>query len=273
VSTYFHTHAAYWRELYASEDLQATIIRERHTAVLQWIDDLPLPVGARVLEVGCGAGLLSSTLALRGFSVQAIDLVQEMVEQARSQAAECGAAGRLQVAMGDAQALAFPDGIFDLVVAIGVIPWVDHPIRAIQEMARVTRPGGCLLMSSANRIGLSSQLDPMANPELTSLKRRLKELLARAGHPLPRPTLEYHSNRRIDSVLTQAGLVKMRGRTLGFGPFTLLHRRVLPNSLGLALHHWLQSLADHGVPGFRSTGAAYLAQVRKPTEDPGGRSA
>src|SRR5215469_13632239 len=145
VSTYFRTHAAYWRELYASEDLQATIIRERHAAVLEWIDNLLLPVGARVLEVGCGAGLLSSTLALRGFSVQAIDLVQEMVEQARIQAAECGATGRLQVALGNAEALAFPDGTFDLVVAIGVIPWVDRPARVMQEMARVTRPGGCLL--------------------------------------------------------------------------------------------------------------------------------
>jgi len=77
--------------------------------------------------------------------------------------------------------LAFPDGIFDLVVAIGVIPWVDHPVRAIQEVARVTRPGGYLLMSSANRLGLSSQLDPMANPELTEGARRKPRRLNGSG--------------------------------------------------------------------------------------------
>ncbi len=263
VSDYFRTHAAYWRELYASDDLQATIIRERHAAVLEAINGLSLPVGARLLEVGCGAGLLSIELALRGFNVQAIDSVQEMVEQARSQAAEWGATRRLQVALGDAQALAFPDGVFDLVVAIGVIPWVDLPVQAIQEMARVTRPGGYVIVSTANRLGLISQLDPLANPELTPLKRRVKAALARAGHPLPLPTLGYLSNRFVDTTLAQRGLMKMRGLTLGFGPVTLFHRRVLPNSFGMALHHWLQRLADRSVPVFRSAGVAYLIVAKK----------
>jgi 2-polyprenyl-3-methyl-5-hydroxy-6-metoxy-1,4-benzoquinol methylase len=260
---YFQAQATYWRDVYASDDLQATIIRERHAAVLDWIHELPLASDSRVLEVGCGAGLLTTTLALRGFDVQAIDPVQAMVEQTRSHAVERGATERVHVALGDVQRLKFPNEFFELVIAIGVIPWVDLPVRAIQELARVTRSGGYVIVSTANRIGLISQLDPLACPELTPLKRRVKAMLVHTGHLQPLPSLAYHSNRFIDTTLVQAGLVKMRGRTLGFGPFTLLHRRVLPDRFGVALHHWLQSLADRDLPGFRSTGVAYLTEARK----------
>jgi 2-polyprenyl-3-methyl-5-hydroxy-6-metoxy-1,4-benzoquinol methylase len=263
VMGYFQAQATYWRDVYSSDDLQATIIRERHAAVLDWIHELPLASDARVLEVGCGAGLLSTALALRGFNVQAIDPVQAMVEQTRSHAAERGATERVHVALGDVHTLKFPNEFFELVIAIGVIPWVDVPVQAIQELARVTRSGGYVIVSTANLLGLISQLDPLASPELTPLKRLVKAMLAHTGRPRPLPSLVYHSNRFVDTTLVQAGLVKMRGRTLGFGPFTLLHRRVLPDRIGVALHHWLQSLADRDLPGFRSTGVAYLAEARK----------
>jgi 2-polyprenyl-3-methyl-5-hydroxy-6-metoxy-1,4-benzoquinol methylase len=260
---YFQAQATYWRDVYASDDLQATIIRERHAAVLEWIHELPLASEAHVLEVGCGAGHLTTALALRGFDVQAIDPVQAMVEQTRSHAVEHGATKRVHVALGDVQTLKFPNGFFELVIAIGVIPWVDLPVQAIRELARVTCSGGYVIVSTANRLGLISQLDPLACPELTALKRRVKAMLVRTGHPRPLPSLVYHSSRFVDTTLMEAGLVKLRGRTLGFGPFTLLHRRMLPDRFGVALHHWLQSLADRDLPGFRSTGVAYLAEARK----------
>jgi hypothetical protein len=56
--------------------------------------------------------------------------------------------------------------------------------------------------------------------------------------------------------------------TLGFGPFSLFRRTVLPESLGIALHHRLQRLAEQNVPLFRSTGAQYLVLSKKSVTTP-----
>jgi hypothetical protein len=72
-----------------------------------------------------------------------------------------------------------------------------------------------------------------------------------------------HDRRFIDEALMGAELVKTRSMTLGFGPFTFLHHRFLPNSLDIALHHRLQHLADRNLPLFRSSGSQYLVLARK----------
>jgi hypothetical protein len=50
---------------------------------------------------------------------------------------------------------------------------------------------------------------------------------------------------------------------LGFGPFSFLGRTLLPDPLGIRLHHRLQALADRGVAGLRSTGSQYVVLARK----------
>lgn len=271
VNTYFHIHSSYWTDVYAGGDVQARIIRERHEAVLDWIDGLTLAPGSRVLEVGCGAGFMAIVLAQRGFRVCAVDSVEDMVELARQHAAEHGVIESLTLDVGDVYALAFEDESFDLVIAIGVIPWLERPERAIQEMTRVARPGGYVILTTANRAGLASLLDPLMNPLLAPLKRRMKELLDRARLHRQSPSMTFHSCRYIDKLLARAGLVKSRGMTCGFG-FSFFRHRILPDLLQVALHHRLQQLAERGVPVLRSCGMAYLVLASKPASRSSPRS-
>ncbi|HEX6553388.1 MAG TPA: class I SAM-dependent methyltransferase, partial [Ktedonobacteraceae bacterium] len=209
--------------------------------------------------------------AQRGLRVHAIDPVAAMVELARRHAVEAGVAGALSVDIGDVYGLAFEDGSFDLVVALGVIPWLERAEQAIHEMARVTRPGGYVILTADNRLRLIHILDPWLNPALSPLKQSAKSALVRLGlrRRLPNkinPAL--HDRRFIDKTLVRFELAKAGGMTLGFGPFSLFRRRVLPEPLGIALHHWLQRLADRHVPIFRSTGAQYLVLARKQMSRP-----
>lgn len=267
VNDYFHTHAVEWNDLYSGDDVGAQVHRERHQLALAWVDGLGLPAGTRVLEVGCGAGLLSVDLARRGLRVEAIDPVEAMVGQTR----ERGKRTRLDpealtVALGDATALAFPDESFDLVVALGVLPWLEDPHAAVREMARVTRRGGHVLITDDNRYRLHSFFDPWLNPASAALKRIVKGTLAKAG--LYRPSgqslgARLHTPRFTDATLESAGLGKLRGATVGFGPFTFFRRTVLPSSYGNALHHRLQRLADRQVPILRSSGSQYVVLASK----------
>src|SRR3954462_10552822 len=73
IDAHFGQTADYWRDVYEHEGLQGLVYRERMQAALAWVDELGLPQGSRVLEVGSGAGLATVELARRGFTVEATD--------------------------------------------------------------------------------------------------------------------------------------------------------------------------------------------------------
>ncbi|HEU5229694.1 MAG TPA: class I SAM-dependent methyltransferase [Ktedonobacteraceae bacterium] len=267
VNAYFQAESTFWKDVYSSSDVYAQIHQLRHVTALTWIDRLSLAPGSSVLEIGCGAGFMAIALAQKGLHVQAIDSTEAMIEQAQRNAQGSGGTESLSLGMGDVSALAFDDASFDLVVALGVIPWLETPELAIQEMARVIKPGGHLIFTADNRSRLNALLDPLLNPLLVPLKRHIKIAFARVGvRQLSSKDVGAtpHSRRFIDQALMQAHLAKTQSKTLGFGPFTLFRQKLLPNGSGSKLHIRLQSFADRGVLGFRSTGAHYLVQARKP---------
>jgi SAM-dependent methyltransferase len=262
---YFRDRSAYWSGVYSSRGVQATIYRDRQAMALGWIDQLALRPGPRALDLGCGAGFMTVALAQRGFSVDAVDSVPAMIALTRRHAAAFAAS--VSPSVGDACSLRFDDGMFDLVVALGLIPWLDRPELAIREMARVTRPGGHVLVTADNLLRLNHLLDPYFHPMLRPLKERLKPLLEQRGIRQTSPNAApatFHPPRAIDKVLAEACLVKTKGHTLGFGPFTLFGRGIVPEPLGAALHTHLRHLGDRGIPILRSTGAHYLVLARKP---------
>jgi ubiquinone/menaquinone biosynthesis C-methylase UbiE len=267
VNEYFETNATQWNDLYAdgNVDVWSRVHCDRHMLALSWVDSLMLPDGARVLEVGCGAGLLSVDLARRSLRVTAIDPVEAMVVRARQRAEQTGVP--LSVMLGDANALAFADDTFDVVVALGVLPWLEDPQKALREMARVTQPGGYVLVTADNRARLHSFFDPWLNPGTAWLKRVAKVALASGG--LYRPSgrslgAQLHSRKYTDAALRNAGLTKLRGATVGFGPFTVFRHPVLPAKSSVDLHLRLQHLADQQAPVLRATGSQYVVLAHKP---------
>lgn len=261
VNAYFRSQSTEWQEIYTRRDVQAETIRDRHAAVLDWIDTLALEPGSKVLEIGCGAGFMAIALAQRGFRVYAIDSVESMVEQAHLNARESGVTDQLSLDIGDVYTLAFEDESFDLVLAIGVIPWLERADLAIQQIARVTKHGGYIVITYANRVGLVSLLDPWTNPALVPLKRRLKEMFAHLGRRRKSPTMIFHSKRFIDRNLADVRLVKIKSMTRGF--CCSFRHKVLPEPFGTEIHLRLQRFADRNLPGFRSIGMASFVLARK----------
>ena len=262
VNDYFQARSLQWKDIYRNGGVHAEIIRDRHATVLAWIDNLALAPGSAVLEVGCGAGFMAIALAQRGLRVHAIDSSDGMIEQARCNAEEAGITNRLSLDVGDVYSLAFEDGYFDLVIAIGVIPWLERPELAIQELSRVTRLSGHVIFTTANRAGLVSYLDPWRNPALAPLRQGMKNVLKRVGLHQRSPSMSFHNSYFIDKSLARVGLVKMRGMTRGFG-LSFHHHAIIPEPLGTRLHYRLQRLADRNIPGFRSMGMAYFVLARK----------
>lgn len=264
VRALFESDAAVWRDIYAQPGAQAEVYRERLRGARAWIDELALAPGSRALDLGCGAGFLSVAMARQGLSVDAVDSSQAMVDLTWQAVDAAGRPG-IAVARGDASALHFPAAHFDLVVAIAVLPWVPRAEPVIDEIARVLKPGGYAIVTVDNRARLTALIDPKYNPALAPLREWLKGLLDRLGlRPLSRyPASTFHRRRVIDRTLDRAGLIKIRSRTIGFGPFSVLGHVIVPEPLGTSLHHRLQRLGDRGVPLLRATGGHYLVMARK----------
>lgn len=266
VAAYFDSLASYWDDIYRRRDVFSVIHQLRLSNVLGWVDELRLSVDSRVLEVGCGAGMLTTALAQRGYSVMAMDSVPAMIDLTRNRVEEAGVGKKVTPSLGDVHHLAFGDTLFDLVLAIGVVPWLQEPEKAIREFARVLRPGGHVIANADNRWRLHFLLDPAKNPYLAPARHAVKRVLqgvtrrAEARQTVAR----LHSIRDFDGMLSSAGLEKIAYKTFGFGPFSFLGRKVLSSTWELKIHRRLQDWADRGVPIARSVGAQYLVLARKP---------
>lgn len=104
------------------------------------IRSLAIPPGAKVLEVGVGTGLSMAAYPPH-CEVTAIDLAPEMLEQAQQKIVENGWRHFRLIKM-DALHLEFPNNSFDYVTSFHVISVVPDPVRMMQEIHRVCRPGG-----------------------------------------------------------------------------------------------------------------------------------
>lgn len=107
-------------------------------------------VGRRVADVGGGPGVHAGHLAQRGHEVVVVDPVPLHVEQAKERAATA----RYDVVLGDARALEFPDGSFDVVLLMGPLYHLTESsdrALALREAARILRPGGQLVAEVITR--------------------------------------------------------------------------------------------------------------------------
>ena len=110
---------------------------------------LPLR-GARVLDVGCGGGLLSEALARAGADVVAIDLAPELVKVARLHGLESGV--RVDYRVQPVEALAEAEaGTFDAVTCMEMLEHVPDPAAILRACAAALKPGGRLFVSTLNR--------------------------------------------------------------------------------------------------------------------------
>jgi 2-polyprenyl-6-hydroxyphenyl methylase/3-demethylubiquinone-9 3-methyltransferase len=116
-------------------------------------DRRPL-VGRRVLDVGCGAGLLTEPLARLGGTVTGVDAAPENVAAARAHAAGQGLA--IDYVAGDIAALDL--GKFDLITSMEVIEHVTDPAAFVGALEERLAPGGLLILSTPNRTALSRLL-------------------------------------------------------------------------------------------------------------------
>jgi SAM-dependent methyltransferase len=158
-------------------------------------DDLPsyeravlesdVPPGATIVDVGCGTG--RALPALRGVAgdrgtVIGIDVTPEMLTVAASQ---CG--GEHHLVMADARYLPLATASADVIFAAGLIQHLPDPGAGLAELARITRPGGkMIIFHPSGRAALAARHGRTLRPDEPLSHDRLERLLQGAGWSLTR---------------------------------------------------------------------------------------
>lgn len=236
-------------------------------------ETLLLRAKERLLDVATGSGNTALSAARRRAHVTAVDFVPELLVRGRARAA----VERLRVdfQLGDAQALPFRDGAFDVVASTFGIPFVPDPARAASEMIRVVRPGGRIGLTAWTPDGafgrlleVTSRFAPSADPAPQAPKWGTVEGVRAIFEPLA------------ESIRTEARDLWVRADSPGafvegylryFGPF----RRVFESLDGRAQDRYRDELSAAITSANRSPDPTllaplgYLETVVQRVKDPG----
>jgi len=162
---------------------------------------VPVRSGERVLEVGCGTGVVVRDLAAlvgRRGEVGGVDARRRLLDRARALSRDTARQTRIAWRVADAASLPFAANRFDAALAVTVILHVADPLRVVREMARVTRPGG--------RVAVQDQdfgVVAVTHPDRALTERIMRGVAERVYE-------EPHSGRRLPGLLRAAGLVDVR---------------------------------------------------------------
>ncbi len=229
--------AAY--ESWRARSLGAVTEAIEQRLILELMGDLE---EARVLDVGCGDGVLICAAASRGARVTGIDPDPAMLDAARARTERSGV--EADFLDGRIERLPFADASFDVVAAITVLCFVDDASAALREMTRVLRPGGRLVLGELGRWSLWAAV------------RRLRGWLGAASWK----TVRFHTADELCALAEAAGLRVAAIRGAVFYPPFGLCARILA-----AVDPWL---------GRHTTvGAAFIALAAAKRPDPAERAA
>jgi ubiquinone/menaquinone biosynthesis C-methylase UbiE len=239
------------RELAAMLELRGQSVDEV-TARDAYLTLLGIKPGERVLEVGCGSGVVLRDLARRvapnGLAV-GLDPSPALLAIARDLVDEAGLGQRIELREGDARALPFADDEFDAALAATALAHVPDGRRAIPELVRVVRPGG--------RVGIFER-DPdsyiVSHPD-RALTRRI--IAARVDHASADGWLA----RALPRLMTEAGLQDVQVRafttieTDPSGHYSALAERSVDTAVSVGAisederRQWLDALAVERASG------------------------
>ena len=214
--------------------------RERHHGYHVLIDDLEtdliLPACSNndVLEIGCGTGLILKRVSPVAKSAVGIDLSSGMLQTAVKRG--------LNVAQATATALPFADESFDTVYSFKVLSHINDIQQALNECARVTRPGGRLFLEFYNRNSLRYMIKRITRPQAISETVRessvytrwydmseLKQLLpdnlkhvGTAGVRVVTPVASVHRIPIVRTIMRQAEYLARDSKLAPYGGFLVL---------------------------------------------------
>ena len=178
---------------------------------LEWINAKVPLAGKRVIDIGCGGGILAESMARKGASVTGIDLSEKALKVADLHSLESGVNVRYKLIAAETMA-AEEAGQYDVVTCMEMLEHVPDPAAIVQACAALVKPGGHIFMSTLNR-----------NPKAYLFAVLGAEYILRL---LPKGTHDYDkfiTPAELSQFARSAGLDLNSMRGMGYNPLTKIY--------------------------------------------------
>lgn len=201
---YFNLVSSNYFSRYEENTPGGYAFRVRKERLLELLDASSERVqGRRVLDVGCGPGLLVPDLLSRGFDFWGVDAAPNMIKECQANFGNLPAA---HFSVGDAVHLDFPEGSFDMVICAGVIDHIRDYRQAIAEMLRVLRVGGILLVAFPNVVSpVAWWRNHAFYPAVRALRPLYFGLIGRPQPPALSSVATLHSRKSAEDLIQESG--------------------------------------------------------------------
>lgn len=157
VQQYFDESENWGEKLYVdqSHSFNRLLVRRKEYAFAM-LDRLSDVAVSTALDIGCGPGAYVEELRKRGFDAYGVDISQKMLDVCKERLGVSEGFFRSHLKLGDIEQLPFDRHFFDLVICVGVLGNLFSDDKALEEMQRVLKPNGLLLLAVENMMSLSN---------------------------------------------------------------------------------------------------------------------
>ena len=241
----FSREARDWSRLYDEpRDLFEVTMLLRRNFVLNYISR-NFDNSKKILDLGCGTGVLIEKLLNNGMNVVGMDLSEDMLslafEKTRAYPQE-----KSLLLQGDSEALPFDNKRFDLIACLGVIAFLKDEGLAIKEMHRILRKNGILILSFRNKYTLSTFFDPVRLGRILVfklskvVKRRIKKISKSNQETILVPR-RFNSFSLIER-LKRNGFIVKEVKNIGYGPLRLNDKELFPQFISIKISQILDKI-------------------------------
>lgn len=247
----FSHDAQTWSRMYENANsVFEDTMRMRRDLVVEYISER-FEKNVKILDVGCGTGVLMEKLLDRGMNVVGVDLSRDMLMLAGKRIGKYVESNSLLM-QSDCEFLPFEDSEFDLIVCLGVISFLKDEGNVLAEFKRILKKDGMLILSVRNKFTLSLFADQISLGKIIYAKLSLyikKRLFSKKRNgekknvyvdevSIPRLFNLFQLKKRFN----ESGFRVTEVKRIGYGPFKLNGKNLFPESFSIRLSRYLNRI-------------------------------
>jgi len=189
VKRYFDSTAQQWYDLYHTpKTANDKVLQNRKNAAIAFTCEYLKP-GAKILDAGCGAGVVAMGLVDKGFTVHGIDVSQNMVDICERTFSQSGIhLSKYVFTVGDVAGADYAQGSFDGILALGFLEYQKNEHKVLTHFHEILQPGGIVVVSGPIKTRFSNYFGLRDNRGTISINRynpsRFEELFESTGFTL-----------------------------------------------------------------------------------------
>lgn len=255
ISNHFTNTLDYWHSLYDGSTFLSLHMADRKRIVLDLVRSHAQGNPLKILDMGCGTGILTRALLDEKHSVASLDCSRRMLEKLEDSLKDSRCDTFLGTYLGNVAGTSFPAEDFDAIICIGVFQYQLNDDDLLREISRILKKGGFCIYTLPNLLRLNYLLDPFYY--IRFLARAIKRFLPKAlGKDIGTPNalsgevsdiLPYDKKYfmwQLNKSIEKQGLRLKETVGFGYGPLTFWSKQIHSDELAVKVSSALDQVAN-----------------------------